>query len=195
MKGGISFETQPDGSVKIERSGLIKELIDTAGIPVRYMNAVLNEKTAVTKQLKKLKDGSAVILSGGYGCGKSYGVCAYLIKKIKDNNGEISGIIIDANKLYNRLKREPKYIDEISYQSILIIDDLGMEYDPQTGYFYSLLDEIINDRYNSSWTTIITTNLNKKKFKDRYSGRIIDRLKEWGSFFESNEKSFRQKSA
>ena len=61
---------------------------------------------------------------------------------------------------------------------ILVIDDLGVEYIDKNGFFLSRLDELIDARWGNFKRTIITTNLNRKDFQDRYDQRITDRIRQ-----------------
>jgi DNA replication protein DnaC len=65
-------------------------------------------------------------------------------------------------------------IKKYSNLFILCIDDLGAEH--TTDYSTSVLYRILNNRYNSMKTTIVTTNLNAKEICDFYDKRILSRL-------------------
>jgi DNA replication protein DnaC len=152
-----------------------------------------------------------VIIAGSPGCGKSFAVWALkndMDKKPQLIEDNASG---DYKVYINSDKRNIKVIDasfftEIQFCSfeekdkamliakeadVLCIDDLGME--TQNEKNSGLIEIIINERYNNERTTFITTNLSLEEFKKRYSERIIDRLREWGIFFECKLKSYRQK--
>ena len=156
-------------------------------VPVRFKDAKLNDGTKCIKRLKIVKNGEGIILSGIWGCGKTYGVCAYLLTKTGD------WVYVTASELYNALKKDYALMNELKDIPILALDDLGIEYEAGSGFFSSMLDELINYRYNNFMTTIITTNLNLDDFTTRYGGRIVDRLKEWGLFYESTEESMRKR--
>ena len=63
----------------------------------------------------------------------------------------------------------------ISDTSLLILDDLGMEY--PSDWVLNKVDAIITKRYNKMLPVIITTNLVPNEIGDRYMERIYDRLK------------------
>lgn len=154
---------------------------------------MLNNKTKCTARVKRFlreEQDQCLILSGEVGCGKTYAAMAFYIEKGY-------GIFIDATELYGLydMRYKSEKFDElcgsrIMTSRVLIIDDLGAEPDNNQGY-YAFLDMLINKRYADMLTTLITTNLNKKDFKARYPDRIYDRIREWGNFFETPEKSRR----
>jgi DNA replication protein DnaC len=166
--------------------------LKSAGIPKSCWGAKPDFNNTICKKLKTLKEGQQIVLSGTYGCGKTWGVFAWAIEQIKTGKDIICK---DANSFYMELKTDEGREEFDKYKKLpcLIIDDLGVEYDAQSGYFQSLLDDLINVRYVNNLTTIITTNLTMEKFGQRYGGRIIDRLRDSGGYFESKDKSFRGK--
>lgn len=70
-------------------------------------------------------------------------------------------------------------LQRISYVSLLVLDDLGVE--RNTAYGYEKLQEIIDTRYRSGKPLIVTTNLLPKELKEpedsRYK-RVYDRILE-----------------
>ena len=72
--------------------------------------------------------------------------------------------------------------------SLLVIDDLGMEY--EKGWVTAKIRAIINDRYNEEKSTIITTNL-EKDINDRYVDGMLDRIASTSTFSNFDGKSLR----
>jgi len=66
----------------------------------------------------------------------------------------------------------------------LVLDDLGREYLDDRGWLLSLVEGVLDARYAARRPTIITTNLARDLFKARYGERIVDRLREAGTFIE-----------
>lgn len=61
---------------------------------------------------------------------------------------------------------------------LLVLDDMGVE---EAGdRTASVLDDLINHRSEGGAPTIITTNLDRKPFVERYGERIVDRLRACG---------------
>lgn len=57
---------------------------------------------------------------------------------------------------------------------LLVLDDLGSEF--QTGFYESVLYNIINSRLNMGLPTIISSNLSTNELQSRYNDRIISRI-------------------
>ena len=74
---------------------------------------------------------------------------------------------------------------------LLVVDDLGGEYNDAKGFFGSLLDEVVDARYAGKLPAIFTSNLNAKGFTDRYGERIVDRIREAGRFINCGNTSMR----
>lgn len=188
--------------------------------PARYRNASLkkgeqNEITRIVSAMfspearKNKSDKACLVIIGIPGCGKTYAIWALkndmdqLPEFIEKDTGEEMQSFVNASKRrvsiidaswfneYPFLPFEVKdnEIKRLKEADVLCIDDLGME--TQNERNSVLVESIINARYNEERTTIITSNLSTEQFKSRYSARIIDRLREWGVFFESKQLSFR----
>jgi DNA replication protein DnaC len=96
-----------------------------------------------------------------------------------------------------RLSRLSKFDDEMMGRVLravrLVIDDLAVEYADEKGFFRSLLDEVINERYGNRLPTLITTNLAADLFKERCGERITDRVREAGRFVSLDNPSLRRR--
>ena len=78
--------------------------------------------------------------------------------------------------------------------SALVLDDLGSEYADAKGSFLVDLDELIDIHYGNRDRMVITTNCTADEFKNRYGSRIVDRLRECGSWLSVGGASMRKKS-
>ena len=83
--------------------------------------------------------------------------------------------------------------DAICKKHIIAIDDVGTESLEvlQYGNLYSPIKELIYSRYNDHLFTILSTNLNKEEFADKYGSRIDDRTNEMFRVFKFPNKTFR----
>ena len=91
--------------------------------------------------------------------------------------------------------RRPEALKALT-MPFLVLDDLGTEYLKDGGMAESFLDELFYEREANRRTTIITTNLNAQQLTERYSPRIIDRLRGgWGSAFVIDGPSLRHQEA
>jgi DNA replication protein DnaC len=73
----------------------------------------------------------------------------------------------------------------------LVMDDLGAEYLDAKGSFIVDLDELIDVFYGDRKPLLITTNCTKDAFRERYGARIVDRIRECGSWFSTSDESMR----
>jgi DNA replication protein DnaC len=73
----------------------------------------------------------------------------------------------------------------------VVVDDIGSEYLDGKGWFLQAFDAFIDARYCEYRPTLITTNLSAEDFKRRYSGRVVDRIREGGSYYEFKGESMR----
>lgn len=81
------------------------------------------------------------------------------------------------NKIENEHFGRDKVNDTLSVildVQLLILDDLGTEYDTQ--FNVSTVYNIINTRLNKNLPTIVSTNLSKNEIQARYEERIVSRL-------------------
>jgi len=163
------------------------------GIPerFRYMGDLANVPidTAAMRVVKR-PPGEMLVLSGGTGCGKTAAACWWLYQSPGDSDKPQSLFITGA-----RLSRMSRF-DEEAMAAVfgahrLVIDDLAMEYADEKGFFRSLLDEIVNERYANQRQTLITTNVDVDTFKTRCGERITDRIREAGQFVSLSNPSLR----
>lgn len=172
-----------------------------AGIPRRVRDVIqssLNDTVALDRTKKWTKARSqdpsiwCLVLSAGKGSGKSVAAgwamtqigarCVDSVNKL--GHGKYIPAWWPASK-FARLSGYDGTFDQIcAHNGIVILDDLGTEFLDSKGWFLQAIDAFVDSRYCEYRPTIITTNLNAKSFKDRYSERVIDRLREGGSFFE-----------
>lgn len=70
------------------------------------------------------------------------------------------------------------YKDRILQVDLLIIDDLNKEYCGKTNFIKTVLENIIRDRMQNLKPIIISSNINPKKIKDKYSKSLAEMFKE-----------------
>lgn len=123
-----------------------------------------------------------LLMLGGTGLGKTF-FCNCIAKKILDDGHTV--LYFTAPQLFkllndskfNRDSLDEKNLDLISTINkvdLLIIDDLGTE--AITTNTISELFDIINSRYVSQLSTIISTNLTFQQLATSYSKRVFSRL-------------------
>jgi len=187
--------------------------------PERFEKAcLLNDRpTEAIKHIKhhfsreNVRNGNirkCIILSGAPGTGKTHSL--YALMNAARPEKDILKRIYGKNCYGNYCQCDvgiitPSFFSELQYApfgdkeymlkqtrdiSILCIDDMGMETNNEKNA--ELLEAIIDYRYSNILTTVITTNLPLDAFKMRYSDRILDRLREWGTFIELTGTSLRE---
>ena len=185
------------------------------GIPSRTLAAARSaEMTPSVKAVVGAGAGELLVLSGGVGCGKSVAAAKWLADFVLDEKRwkllravDYEDNTIDYNYEFNRgsavwesaarLSRIDHYDDEaisrLTKCDRLVIDDLFVEYMDAKGFYLSLLDEILNERYANHRATVMTTNFDVEQFKTRYGERIADRIREAGRFFGCGSESMRRR--
>lgn len=82
---------------------------------------------------------------------------------------------IEAEKFY-RINAEQSYISRLLECQLLILDDLGTEFMPPSGYGQSALYRIVNTRLSAAKPTIVSSNLTFNDLKNRYTPQVVSRL-------------------
>jgi DNA replication protein DnaC len=187
----------------------------------RVHSGALDETPALAEARSFLADADlrTLVLSGGKGCGKTTAASWIAYQESPDEyqlgTGNKPDFYLDLTERPTGFKkpwpaaRHPRFVDvsvlarvsrykseemePLERCSILVIDDLGMEYADEKGSFLATLDGIFNARYANKLRTVITTNLNRGSFKPRYGERIADRIRESGRFVELAGESLRRK--
>ncbi len=121
-----------------------------------------------------------LILTGGYGCGKTH--LAAAIANARIEAGE-PVLFVTAPDLLDHLRAafNPAVAQSESYDArfrevrdtpLLILDDLGIE--SPTPWAVEKLYQILNHRYNARLPTVITTNHNLDELEMRLRSRLYD---------------------
>lgn len=121
-----------------------------------------------------------MLIYGETGLGKTF-LTNCIAKGVLDNGHSV--LYLSSNELFESilaeylLNRKTDLEDLFKYiynTELLIIDDLGTEV--TNNFVASQLFEVINKRQLSGRSTLISTNLTMKQFRDRYSERIMSRI-------------------
>ena len=148
-----------------------------------------------------------VLFYGKAGSGKSYAAFAIANELYRQGKAvlaisvsRILDIIKDSYSKHGEVG-EVEIFNTLGEASLLVLDDLGVEY--KTAWAYERLYNIIDTRYRVAKPTIITTNLSIDALKDNlsivdiranhfdYSHRIYDRIIEMTAFQEVSGESWR----
>ncbi len=143
---------------------------------------VVNEVRAFVNDLdSRLSDGRGLWITGDTGTGKT--TLAMLISKAALEAGK-SVAIYSLPKLLARIRRtydsEPggdnylSLFDKLTSVDLLHIDDLGAE--KRSDWVLEQLYALINERYETERSVLITTNLDHVKLEEQIGARTVSRL-------------------
>ncbi len=126
-----------------------------------------------------------LFFTGPVGCGKTH--AAIVARTLHPEPGEV----VTAFAL-SRIAPWDDAIDRISTcPGVLVIDDVGTEFEIKAGRFAAVLDGVINERDCMERKTVITTNLPIDVFRERYGARVLDRIRGNGHAVQSSAESMR----
>jgi DNA replication protein DnaC len=175
-----------------ERVWRIAKGFADAGWPARALDSakVADEtKPAVARVLSwDTKVENVLVLSGQPGCGKTTAAAVWAQRR-NQAPAFVRATTFASSSRYDRDTR-----DAWLHANALVLDDLGAEYADAKGNFLVDLDELIDTFYGDKRPLLITTNCTDVEFKQRYGARIVDRIRECGSFFGIRTTSLRGKS-
>ena len=119
-----------------------------------------------------------LLLTGGTGLGKTFLLRAMAERLIER---DVNVLVISAYRMIEILRKS--YFDnddsasELMEADVLMIDDLGSE--PLTqNITVEQLFNLLNERQGRGLSTVISTNLEMPKFRERYTERIASRLRD-----------------
>lgn len=140
-------------------------LLNRAGVPQAYRSAFLDPFSPDGARLIEWLDdpNDGVILSGGYGVGKTYLAVATMMEAMEE--WVCSGRFVTATRYLMACIEG----DTMAYFTprILVLDDLGKE--KPTEYAISQIFTLIDERLARGKKTIITTNYGKQELLERFT--------------------------
>jgi DNA replication protein DnaC len=132
---------------------------------------------------------SVLVLSGPPGCGKTTAAAKWAWSFKYGTPQFVRATSFASSSRYDRETR-----DSWLKAEALVLDDLGAEYADAKGNFLVDLDELVDTFYGDKRPLLITTNCTAEEFKKRYGNRVVDRLRECGSWFSASNASLRRKA-
>jgi DNA replication protein DnaC len=165
---------------------------EKAGWPKRALEAAASAdptKPALARIAAWKADHECVlVLSGAPGCGKTTAAAHWALKRTWPP-AFLRATTFAASSRYDHARRSAWLEAEA-----LVLDDLGAEYADAKGNFLVDLDELVDTFYGDKRPLVITTNCTDADFKSRYGQRVVDRIRECGSWFSVNSASLRKKA-
>ena len=189
----------------------VADLIDNAGIARRFEACEFDNYQAINQDAAKnlaacqryasswperLNAGTGLVMTGNCGTGKNHLAVAMAKSIIRDHlaNVEITDVMrltraVKSTWRHNTEMTEEDVIERFASLDLLIIDEVGVQFGSPTEM--TILQEIINARYESILPTILISNLTFDQLKETIGERIVDRVTDggrnrlafgWGSF-------------
>ncbi|NUH56526.1 ATP-binding protein [Citrobacter portucalensis] len=178
----------------------VSELLDKAGIARRFQDCEFENYQAVNADAQRnleacrryvsswekcLAAGTSMIMIGNCGTGKNHLAVSMAKNIIRHHLATVE--ITDVMRLtravkntwrHNSERTEDEVIDHFVSQDLLIIDEVGVQFGTPTEI--TILQEIINARYESVLPTILISNLTFEQLKESIGERIVDRVTDGG---------------
>lgn len=164
-------------------------LEETAALQI--MRAVVGKRAATVadggRAITVAGDETMVVLAGRPGCGKSV-AAAWAIVAVNAGGMFLSAPVL--GRVAVGEDASDPMLDALE-ADVLVLDDLGCEHSGATGWAVSRVQELICARHADEKLTLVTTNLNRADFGERYGARVLDRIAEGGLFAELHGPSLR----
>jgi DNA replication protein DnaC len=178
----------------------VSDLMDNAGIARRFEVCEFDNYQAVNQDAAKnlaacqrytsswperLKAGTGIVMTGNCGTGKNHLAVSMAKSIIRDHLASVE--ITDVMRLTRAVKNtwrhgadctEEDVIERLASLDLLIIDEVGVQFGSPTEM--TILQEIINARYESVLPTILISNLTFEQLKESIGERIVDRVTDGG---------------
>ncbi|ECT1022377.1 AAA family ATPase [Salmonella enterica] len=182
------------------RSLHVADLLDEAGIARRFEGCEFDNYQPVnhdaTKNLlacqryadtwpERLKAGTGIVMTGNCGTGKNH-LAVSMVKNIIRNHlasVEITDVMrltraVKSTWRHNADSTEEEVIERFASLDLLIIDEVGVQFGSPAET--TILQEVINTRYESILPTILISNLTFEQLKESIGERIVDRVTDGG---------------
>lgn len=205
--------------VEVELAGIesslralrVADLIDNAGIARRFEACEFDNYQPINQDAAKnlsscqrytsswpdrLTAGTGLVMTGNCGTGKNHLAVSMAKNIIREHLAKVE--ITDVMRLTRAVKSTWRHNSEVTEEDVierfasldlLIIDEVGVQFGSPTEM--TILQEIINARYESILPTILISNLTFDQLKETIGERIVDRVTDggrnrlafgWGSF-------------
>lgn len=192
----------------------VTDLLDEAGITRRFEGCEFENYHAINQDAmrnltacqryadtwpERFKAGTSMIMIGNCGTGKNH-LAVSMVKNIIRNHlasVEITDVMrltraVKSTWRHNADSTEEEVIEHFASLDLLIIDEVGVQFGSPAET--TILQEVINTRYESILPTILISNLTFEQLKESVGERIVDRVTDGGrNRLAFNWESFRGK--
>jgi DNA replication protein DnaC len=159
------------------------------GVPGRYQRITLAQsepRPIVERVMKYMRDGEfargmCLILGGPARAGKTHAAVLALRNPITSSLGFF--YLPDLMHRLTDFEQRIEAMHEVQHSVFVVLDDLGVEYRKQGGLTEAFIEQIIWGREANRLPTIITTNRTWPQLVASLSDRIIERFREWASYY------------
>lgn len=178
----------------------VSDLLDNAGIARRFEACEFDNYQAVNQDAAKnlsacqryaaswpdrLNAGTGLVMTGNCGTGKNH-LAVSMAKNIiraHQSSVEITDVMrltraVKSTWRHNAESTEEEVIEYFSSLDLLIIDEVGVQFGSPAEM--TILQEVINARYESILPTILISNLTFDQLKETIGERIVDRVTDGG---------------
>ncbi|HGB4477419.1 TPA: ATP-binding protein [Salmonella enterica subsp. enterica serovar Chester] len=187
--------------VEVElRSLRVADLLDDAGIARRFENCEFENYIPVNPGAERnlagcrnyaenwpqiFESGKGLVMTGNCGTGKNHLAVSVVKSIIRNHLARVE--ITDVMRLTRAVKNtwrhgaqstEDEVIEHFASLDLLIIDEVGVQFGSPTEM--TILQEVINARYESVLPTILISNLTFEQLKESIGERIVDRVTDGG---------------
>ncbi|POP41759.1 AAA family ATPase [Superficieibacter electus] len=178
----------------------VSDLLDNAGIARRFEACEFDNYQAVNQDAAqnlsvcqryaaswpdRLNAGTGLVMTGNCGTGKNHLAVSMAKNIIRAHQARVE--ITDVMRLTRSVKRtwrhnaestEEEVIEYFTTLDLLIIDEVGVQFGSPAEM--TILQEVINARYESILPTILISNLTFDQLKETIGERIVDRVTDGG---------------
>lgn len=169
----------PDGSTLFKNAGIPKIFQEYRQFATYQEAALVSARKRIAAFIRNYKSGKGLLLMGEAGVGKTH-LSIGIIKSLSEQ--KVRCRFWDINEWLDQLRASygddpaegQRLLDEVKTVELLVFDDLGAQ--RITDHTTDRLFDVVNSRYLSHLSTVITTNVPSTQIERIYGARLWSRL-------------------